>query len=138
MLRISKMADYATLVMVQCALQPQSLSANDIAHKTHLNMPTVSKCLKKLCQAGLLLSHRGVQGGYQLALAPERISLAAIVEAIDGHLALTQCNQPMQACELHSHCATRQGWQLINQAVHKALNNVFLTDMLATTSSKAM
>lgn len=132
MLKISKMADYATLVMVYCGEHREhAWSANEIAQKTQLNMPTVSKLLKKLLKAGLLTSVRGVQGGYQLARGPEHISVALIVSAIDGPLAITECNHPSKLCGLELHCASRKGWQLINHVVENALNKVFLIDMMS-------
>lgn len=136
MLRISKMADYATLMMVHCGLSSEySLSASDIARETHLNLPTVSKLLKKLCRAGLLTSQRGVQGGYRLAVSASSISVATIVAAIDGGVALTECSAARH-CDLESHCATRRGWHLINQAVSDALSRVFLVDMMAMATTK--
>ncbi len=132
MLKISKMADYATLVMVYCAEHAeQSWSASEIALKTHLNMPTVSKLLKKLLHVGLLTSMRGAQGGYQLARAPDSISVALIISAIDGPIALTECNHRAKHCELERGCGSRIGWQRINQAVESALNNVYLIDMMS-------
>lgn len=132
MLKISKMADYATIIMVYCAEhQDRDLSASEIAHHTQLKLPTVSKLLKKLTRASLLMSHRGAQGGYQLALPVEKISVAAIVASIDGAIALTECNQSSQGCELERHCVTRTGWRLINKAVADALERVLLIDMLA-------
>ena len=131
MLKISKMADYATWVMIHCGENSDhSLSANEIAQKTQLNMPTVSKLLKKLLNAGLLTSQRGAQGGYQLALLPSAISIAAIISAIDGPIAITECAHGMKQCEWENHCMARTGWQLINQTVERALNKVFLTDMM--------
>jgi len=136
MLKISKMADYATLVMVYCGEHRASAwSANEIAQKTQLKIPTVSALLKKLLKAGLLTSQRGVQGGYQLACDPNKISIAAIVSAIDGPIAVTECSHQVKHCELEQHCAGRKGWQLINQAVERALTGVFLTDMMSTPAS---
>lgn len=130
MLKISKMADYATIIMVCCAKhQNIDLSATEIAQYCHLRLPTVSKLLKKLNQAGLLLSHRGAQGGYQLAQPAADISIAMIVAAIDGAIALTECSQKRQGCELETHCVTRSSWLLINRTVVKALESVRLTDM---------
>lgn len=125
------MADYATIIMVCCAKhQNVDLSANEIAQHCQLKLPTVSKLLKKLNQAGLLLSHRGAQGGYQLAQPAATISIATIVAAIDGAIALTECNQKQPGCELEAHCVTRSSWLLINRAVVKALERVCLIDML--------
>ena len=133
MLKISKMADYATLVMIYCGEhRAQAWSAAEIAQKTQLQLPTVSKLLKKLLKAGLLTSHRGVHGGYQLAIEPDKISIAFIIKAIDGPIAVTECNHATKLCELEQHCVSRKGWQLINQTVEQALSKVSLIDMMAT------
>lgn len=137
MLKISKMADYATLVMVHCDVQ-HAWSANEIAQKTQLALPTVSKLLKKLLHAGLLTSQRGVQGGYLLTRLPSEISIALVVSAIDGPIAVTECSHSQALCELEKHCATRKGWQLINRAVEKALNSVFLSDMMAVSKPSSL
>src|SRR3569833_3336912 len=85
MLRVGKLTDYGTVVMTHLARDPQGLhSANEIAAELGLALPTVSKILKALVQDGLLVSHRGAKGGYSLALAPERISVARIIAAGGG------------------------------------------------------
>ena len=90
MLRVGKLTDYGTVVMTYLAREPKQLhSANEMAAQLGLALPTVSKILKALVQNGLLVSHRGVKGGYSLALAPEAISVAQIIAAIEGPIALT-------------------------------------------------
>src|SRR3569623_983204 len=93
MLRVGKLTDYGTVVMTYLARDARGLhSANEIAAELGLALPTVSKLLKALVQNGLLASHRGVKGGYSLAMAPEDISVARIIAAIEGPIALTECS----------------------------------------------
>ncbi|MCD6047262.1 MAG: system Fe-S cluster assembly regulator [Gammaproteobacteria bacterium] len=130
MLRISKLADYATMIMAYCAHAPeQSYTAKKIAEATKIQLPTVSKLLKLLAKGHLLLSQRGVQGGYQIAKPPREISMADIIAAVDGPIALTECNHGISDCGLIQNCATKHSWQLINIAIQDALSKVSLAQM---------
>lgn len=130
MLRISKLADYACIVMMSLARHSQSLNANELALATHINLPTVRKVLKLLQQANFLNAVRGVQGGYQLKKPAGQISVLEIIEAIDGPLAVTDCANPLKACEIKGQCVTQSGWQLINQTIRNALQDKFLGEWL--------
>ncbi|HVH88183.1 MAG TPA: Rrf2 family transcriptional regulator, partial [Terriglobales bacterium] len=93
MIRLQKLTDYG-LVLMTCVARhhEQSLhTARDLAVESHLPLPTVSKLLKQLLQGGLLVSHRGIKGGYSLARPPQAISIAEIVAALEGPIALTEC-----------------------------------------------
>jgi len=131
MLRISKLADYATVVMSLVARRPQGPhSAAKIAARLGMGQPTVSKILKLLAQGGLVVAQRGVNGGYVLARAPERISLAEIIDAIEGiPLGLTECSSTPGLCEQEAGCVMRSNWQRISLAVRRALEGVTLADM---------
>lgn len=130
MLKISKLADYATTVMVELARQPeQAKTAKDIAYSTHLTLPTVSKLLKSLARAGLLVSQRGAKGGYALAMPANEISIAHIITVLDGNIAITECNHTRDLCSLQSACSTRRHWNVINQAIQGALENMSLAEM---------
>jgi FeS assembly SUF system regulator len=127
MLRISKLADYGTVVMVYLARRPQQLcNARDIAMHTHLAVPTVSKLLKRLTAAGLLSSVRGVHGGYRLQRAAREISVTEIIYAMDEARGLTECSTHHNACSLQSVCHIQGNWQLISQSIEAALNSVSL------------
>jgi FeS assembly SUF system regulator len=131
MLRVSRLTDYATVAMTCLAAQPDDvLSTAQIAEGTRLELPTVSKLLKLLGHAGLVESVRGVNGGYRLARPAAEISLAQIVEAMEGPLAVTECNVAVGQCEREAHCSVRDNWQGINSAVDGALRAVSLADML--------
>ncbi|MCC5792831.1 MAG: SUF system Fe-S cluster assembly regulator [Legionellaceae bacterium] len=127
MLRISKLADYGTVVMVFLAKQAQGLSnARLIARETRLAVPTVSKILKKLAAAGLLISERGTNGGYRLGCPASEISLAQIIYALEEQRGLTECSMHASDCALQGHCAIQGNWRLISQAVETALDSVSL------------
>lgn len=130
MLRIAKLTDYATVLMVRLAREPaRCFSAAQLADELGLPLPTVSKLLKRLLQSQLLTSVRGAGGGYTLAHAPHAISVAAVVNAIEGPVALTECALGQGNCSLERGCATRANWQLISRAVRVALEAVSLADM---------
>src|SRR5215211_3411069 len=105
MLRISKLADYGTVVMVYLARHVQVLcNARDIALHTHLTVPTVSKILKRLTSAGLLSSVRGVAGGYRLRRPAAEISVSQIIFALEEHRGITECSLQPNDCSLQSVC----------------------------------
>lgn len=130
MLRISKLTDYATVLMVRLAQEPtRCFNATQLAEELGVPLPTVAKLLKRLLQAQLLTSVRGVAGGYSLTHAPQAISIADVVSAIEGPVALTECARGAGNCSLERNCATRANWQLISRAVSAALEAVSLADM---------
>jgi len=130
MLRIAKLTDYATVLMVRLAREPsRCFSAAQLADELGLPQPTVAKLLKRLLQAQLLTSVRGTGGGYSLAHAPRAVSVADVVSAIEGPVALTECSLGKGCCSLEKNCATRANWQLISRAVRVALEAVSLADM---------
>lgn len=134
MLRISKLADYATVIMSYLALHPEQInSATEIAKAIHLSSPTVSKILKILSSSGLIKAFRGAGGGYQLARTIDSISVADIISAIEGNLALTECSISARTCELNSLCAIKHNWKAINKIIFKTLSRVTLKDMLRGT-----
>ncbi|MEO5596327.1 MAG: SUF system Fe-S cluster assembly regulator [Lysobacteraceae bacterium] len=132
MLRVTKLTDYATLVLTVLAGQRDNvLSASDLAERAHLESPTVSKILKPLAQAGLVEGFRGAHGGYRLARAANRISLFEIVEAIEGKLGMTECSVHTGACGIESSCGVRANWRRVNDVIADALRDVSLEQMLS-------
>jgi len=130
MLRLSKLTDYATVVLAHMAAAPAALhSAAEVAAGTHLAPTTVSKLLKALTRAGLVNSFRGVQGGYVLARPPERISAADIISALEGPVAITECSSNHSLCGYEDICRTGHAWQRINRAIHRALGEISLADL---------
>ncbi|MGL6029232.1 MAG: SUF system Fe-S cluster assembly regulator [Legionella sp.] len=131
MLRISKLADYGTVVMVYLAKHSQALcNARDIALHTHLAVPTVSKILKRLTSAGLLSSVRGVTGGYRLQRHATEISVSQIIYALEEHRGFTECSLQPNDCSLQGVCTIQGNWRLISHAIEAALDSVSL-DVLA-------
>ncbi|WP_426688086.1 SUF system Fe-S cluster assembly regulator [Rhodanobacter ginsengiterrae] len=131
MLRVSRLTDYATVVMTCIAAHPtEVLSTVQIADETRLELPTVSKLLKALGHASLVESFRGVNGGYRLARAAHDISLVDIVEAIEGPIGMTECSVADGQCDREAQCGVRGSWQLVNNVLDNALRAVSLADML--------
>lgn len=130
MLKLGRLTDYATLVMTQLASEPQRMrSAHDIAERVHVASPTVAKLLRLLSRAGLVESERGARGGYRLARSAAAISVADIVTAIEGPVALTQCAGSHSRCSIQQRCGVGGSWRLINAAVEQALAAVTLQHM---------
>ncbi|MCL2468694.1 MAG: SUF system Fe-S cluster assembly regulator [Alphaproteobacteria bacterium] len=128
---MSKLADYSFIVMAQMARQPQTLwSVTALAEATTLPVPTVAKLMKRLAQNALVRAQRGAMGGYVLAYAPHAVSLAVILEAIDGPISLTACANSNERCHCAaSWCAVRQNWGPINQTIRQYLNELYLADL---------
>ena len=138
MLRVSKLTDYATVVMTALADAPERVhSAQELAEKARLELPTVSKLLKQLAHAALVESFRGVNGGYRLARAPDRISIADIVIAMEGPIGMTECSAQAGLCGHEPHCGVRVNWRRINQAIAQALAGVSVADMLKPPTKRA-
>ena len=131
MIRVSRMADYGVVAMTHIAREPLVRhTAASIAVQTGVPRPSASKLLKVLARAGILISHRGVNGGYVLSRAPEQVSVAALVAAVDGPISLADClDGPSGICELESFCSVRGPWQKISDAIRVALEEVSLADM---------
>ncbi len=139
MLRISKLTDYSTVIMHQLALAPDRLySANELAEKTRLSPPTVSKILKILQDSQLVDSMRGAHGGYQLARPANEISVTEIIRAMEGHLALTECSVRQGICTQENSCMIKHNWQLINRIILAALESISLADMTKPLTTHAL
>jgi FeS assembly SUF system regulator len=131
MLRISKLTDYGTLILVHLVggeagrLYP----ASDVAAGTHLALPTVQKILKQLARNGLVESARGAEGGYRLARPAEQISAAEILDCLEGPVAITECSHDDSQCELEPNCQVGGAWQKISIAIRAAMNDIRLSDL---------
>jgi len=127
---MSKLTDYGTLVLSQLAAEgAEPSSAGMVASRTRLALPTVSKLLKALTRSGLVVSTRGSQGGYALARAPECITAAEIIDALEGPVAITECSADDGSCDLESFCRVGLAWQRINLSIRDALHQVTLADL---------
>lgn len=130
MLRISKLTDYATVILACLASAPDRLhAAAEVAEQTHLSLPTVSKLLKALQRAGLVSSARGSHGGYQLTRPASAISAAAILDALEGPVAITECSGKDSHCGIEHVCRVGRAWQRVNLAIRRTLNDITLAQL---------
>lgn len=133
MLRLSKMTDYAVVVMGRLASRPgERQSAAEIAEATGLPSATVGQVLKALSAGDLASGARGAHGGYMLTKGPADISVAEIVVALDGPVAITACVEGADdPCAMETSCLLKGSWDTVNVAIEAALADVTLEDMLA-------
>jgi len=141
MFRLSKVTDYGIVILAELARStrphesisepehPASLNARELAEQVDLPLPMVSKVLKALTRAEILESQRGTKGGYSLARAPEELTVAEMIGALDGPLALTQCSEGPAVCDLEATCAIKSPWLVINHVVQNALASITLADL---------
>jgi FeS assembly SUF system regulator len=130
MLRISKLTDYATVILAALAEQPEQVrTATALAGETRIAAPTVSKLLKQLQRAGLVASTRGLHGGYQLARPATQISAAAILDALEGPVALTDCSAGHGNCGIEGTCRVGRVWRRLNLAIRRSLYEVSLAQL---------
>jgi FeS assembly SUF system regulator len=133
MIRLAKLTDYGLVLMTIIARDHAASvhTARDLAAQSRLPLPTVSKVLKQLLQSELLVSHRGIKGGYSLAKEPAEISVAEIVSAMEGPIALTECSTDVTGlCDLERSCPIKRNQQVISQVVRGALEKVTLSDLI--------
>ena len=134
MLRITKMTDYAVLILANLALHDNKLlRAKEIARETHISLHTTQKILKKLNRKNLVISKQGASGGYSLDPETKKLSVATLLEKLDGDLSITQCSSNDDQCEVEDFCNIGNAWQMINQRVQWALNDITLGDLIHPT-----
>jgi FeS assembly SUF system regulator len=141
MFRLSKLTDYGIVILAELARSTRpnravsegarsaSLNARELAEQVDLPLPMVSKVLKVLTRAEILESQRGTKGGYSLARAPEELTVAEMIGALDGPLALTHCSEGPSVCDLEATCAIKSPWLVINHVVQNALASITLADL---------
>jgi FeS assembly SUF system regulator len=130
MLRISKLTDYGTVILACLASQSDRLwTAAEVAERTRVGLPTVSKLLKKLQRSGLVISTRGSHGGYHLACPPGEISAARILDALEGPFAITECSGQHSNCGIEANCRVGHVWQRVNGAIRRALTDITLAQL---------
>jgi len=139
MIRLSRLTDYSVALLSYMGKEGKSdlWAASDLADRSGLPMPTVAKILKLLAKSGLLAAHRGAAGGYRLARPMSEISVADIIEAMDGPIAITDCSEGSahSGCNIERICPMSQGWNKVNRAVLKALKEMSLADMGVTSTT---
>jgi FeS assembly SUF system regulator len=130
MIRITRQTDYGIVLLTHMASHTErQFNAPELAAETRLPLPMVSKILKVLTRDGLLLSHRGVKGGYSLERPAAQITMADIIAALEGPIAITECIDDSGGCSHEARCAVRGNWQRINEAVLSALQEITLEEM---------
>jgi FeS assembly SUF system regulator len=131
MFKISRMIDYGVVIMSQLAhTRNDIMTAPEIAEVTGLPMPTVSKVLKILGRSDIVRSHRGVNGGYALGRAAQDITLADIIETLEGPVALTACVEASDdKCKVETFCPIKGGWEKVNDSIRRALEDVNLVEL---------
>jgi FeS assembly SUF system regulator len=133
MVRIEKLTDYGLVLLTCIAKTPETSlrTARDLAEETSLPQPTVSRLLQDLLRGGLLVSQRGIHGGYRLAKPPRDISIASVIVALEGPIRLTVCSSDTAgACDLEDHCSIRGNQRVINAAVRGVLEQLSLADLM--------
>jgi len=131
-MRLTSLADYAVVMLAAAARHPagERLTATALAAETGVPVPTAQKLMGRLAGAGLLSSARGTGGGFVLARGADRISLADIIEAVEGPIAMTTCvDASRHDCALESACLVRPHMGVVNGAVRGALQNVSLASL---------
>jgi len=133
MIRMTRLTDYGIVLLTHYARTPERpiRTARDLAAENRLPLPTVGKILKGLARRGILASHRGVNGGYSLARSPEAISVADVITALEGPVAITECSShgDHAVCDLERRCPVRSNWRRINDAVREALGRITLAEL---------
>ena len=126
MIRMAKLTDYGFVVLRHfVANAREGHTAKRVAEDTRIPLPTVSKLLKVLAQRGFLASQRGVNGGYRIAMDPRTVSLADVIDALEGPIAITDCSAG--GCSHERKCPTRKPWMIINRTIREALEDVPLS-----------
>lgn len=131
MLKLSKLTDYATVILSYMAKdQIKMHAAQEISEVTGIAQPTVSKILKLLVKAKVLASVRGAKGGYLLARPPEKITVATVINILEGPIALTECSASHENCGHASGCDIQGNWNLINLKIFNTLESITLADLI--------
>nr|MBV6628645.1 SUF system Fe-S cluster assembly regulator [Oceanococcus sp. HetDA_MAG_MS8] len=130
MLRVAKLTDYALVLLTHLAECEQSaVSAQALAERSQLHLPMASKALKRLAQAGVIVSTRGSQGGYSLAKPAAATRVLDVVECMEGPLGIAPCTSADHDCELLSHCGLRPHWAVINHRIRAELARLSIADL---------
>jgi Rrf2 family protein len=131
MLRLSKKADYALIAMKHLAMKRDavSTSAREIAEHYDIPIELMAKVLQRLVRTGLLTSHQGTRGGYTLSRASAAISVADVIQAIDGPFTVTSCSTEDNTCEQFGKCSIRDPLWRIRERILSALGTVSLAEM---------
>jgi len=124
------MTDYALVILSFLSKEThQFVQASDIALNTQVNKPTAAKVLKVLAKNGMLTSYRGANGGYKLTKTPQEISVAEVIQILEGPMAIMECTLGKDHCAIYDNCAMNASWHKINHVIIQALETVKLSDL---------
>ena len=128
---MTRLTDYGIMLLTLFARDDKHpmKSARDLSVEAKLPLPTVSKILKLLAKHGLLETHRGVRGGFTLSRKPEQITMASVINALEGPIGVTDCCAPASDCGIENSCIVKSNWMKINRVVFGALDRVTLAEM---------
>jgi len=138
MIRISKLTDYAIIILSFLGKEPLAIwQTTLIAQRNHLAKPTVAKILKRLVGVKFVISHRGKDGGYKLAVDPKELSLASIITALEGQVAITECNSKDNFCSMFKNCPLTSPLTKINRIIYETLDTYKLSDLIVAAATTA-
>ena len=140
MLRLSKKADYALMAMKHLAIRPDagSASAREIAEQYDIPVELMAKVLQSLARRGLVTSLQGTRGGYRLARPTAQITVAEIIQAIDGPLTVTACSTEAENCDQYAKCNVRDPLWRIRERIISALTTCTLQEIASDTPAEAI
>jgi FeS assembly SUF system regulator len=132
MFRLNKLTDYGIVLMAHVARGSETLphTARSLSRESGLPLPTVGKLLRQLSESGLLSSHRGIKGGYNLVRDAAKISVADIILALEGPIGFTECSVMPGLCDMERSCSIKINSQIIGDALRDALEHVTLSDLI--------
>lgn len=135
MIRIRWETDYGLILLGFLVKDPVTKihTAREVSDSAHLPLPIVSKILKTLAREGILHSHRGVKGGYSLAQPAEKVTLAEVIQALEGPIGITECASHPGVCNMETGCPMRVNWMRISDAFRESLGRIPLSEMYAPT-----
>ena len=128
-IRITRRADYGVMLLCYFARRRRFWTAGELARESHVPHSMVTKILKELTRERILISHRGVSGGYSLDRDPDDISVEEILWALEGPIALVECVDPQGQCDCQGWCDAHPSWDCINRAIQETLRRLTLADM---------
>lgn len=138
MLRLTKKADYGLLAVKFLAENPDSpsLSAKDISEAYHIPLQLLAKILQRLTKVGLLRSHAGMNGGYELSKDPKDITAFEVIHAIDGPLFITSCITISGSCDLNDICTIKEPLRRVNDSISDLLKSIHISDLIEADTTR--
>ena len=139
-MKINKLTDYSIVILTNLVAKDENAkhTAKELSEFSGIPLPTVTRILKMLSNKGILESQRGAQGGYELTKNSTEVSVAEVIEAMEGPIALTECASDDCGCAFEPSCAVGKPWEKINKAGYDVLQNISLSHMSARDESQKL